>query len=469
MNDSSCSSTSNNNNNSSAAAIAYAVAVAGIPLNSSQRDSSFNSLTDQQLTSQQHSSNFYSNKTCHFEQQNDYLCHYNATPFHHFSQQNRGHFNDCTVNYSDPSTQQQLQIAACNGLYQLEHNANIGVNTAIIPYQRSVQLATTFQHPQAYPSSLGYSNFTQPGNVVDWSGESGGRTGDLYLRVDATLEIGTASSIGGSATYNWHMGGGGGNHHQQIPPSLAHPHHYNNHQLIDFPTGSNNAHNNGFGATPHKKENSLIGSTTNCLRNEITQTSQQHLPTNLIRTQQREQHQYLNNSEKTNTKTTISSSFRSLKKLKNIKKETISTKNFISSNKNNKSYVCNICGRQYCRKSTLKAHMKNHVGERPFICPICGKHFSQAANLTAHRRVHTGEKPFSCPVCYRPFSQRTHTGERPYPCPHCDKAFTDSSTLTKHLRTHTGQKPYSCAICAMRFSQSGNLHRHMKTHTIGSH
>uniref|UniRef100_A0A914IBE9 C2H2-type domain-containing protein n=1 Tax=Globodera rostochiensis TaxID=31243 RepID=A0A914IBE9_GLORO len=136
-------------------------------------------------------------------------------------------------------------------------------------------------------------------------------------------------------------------------------------------------------------------------------------------------------------------------------------------------YSCASCTRQYCRKSTLRAHVKqHHAGERPFICQTCGKHFSQAANLAAHRRVHTGEKPFCCSVCHRNFSQssslvthkRTHTGERPYPCPHCEKAFTDSSTLTKHLRTHTGQKPYACALCLMQFSQSGNLHRHMKTH-----
>uniref|UniRef100_A0A915N2V6 DNA helicase n=1 Tax=Meloidogyne javanica TaxID=6303 RepID=A0A915N2V6_MELJA len=117
----------------------------------------------------------------------------------------RGHFDDCAAtNYStDPSAQQQLQLAACNGLYQLEHNANIGLHTSIIPYQRSVQLAaTTFHHPQNYPNNLNcYSNFTQP--VVDWNGgNTGGRTGgDLYLRVDATLEIGTANSIGGSAAY----------------------------------------------------------------------------------------------------------------------------------------------------------------------------------------------------------------------------------------------------------------------------
>ena len=37
---------------------------------------------------------------------------------------------------------------------------------------------------------------------------------------------------------------------------------------------------------------------------------------------------------------------------------------------NAKCYLCTICGRQYCRKSTLKAHMKHHIGDRPFNCQV---------------------------------------------------------------------------------------------------
>lgn len=70
-----------------------------------------------------------------------------------------------------------------------------------------------------------------------------------------------------------------------------------------------------------------------------------------------------------------------------------------------KLFTCCSCNKQYCRRGTLKAHMKQHIGEKPFVCLICGKSFSQSANLAAHRRVHTGEKPFRCSVCYRPFSQ----------------------------------------------------------------
>lgn len=37
---------------------------------------------------------------------------------------------------------------------------------------------------------------------------------------------------------------------------------------------------------------------------------------------------------------------------------------------NNRHFSCNTCDKIYCRKSTLKIHMKQHVGERPFICQV---------------------------------------------------------------------------------------------------
>lgn len=57
----------------------------------------------------------------------------------------------------------------------------------------------------------------------------------------------------------------------------------------------------------------------------------------------------------------------------------------------NKINICNICGRNYARPSTLKTHLRTHTNERPFRCEVCQKTFSQAANLTAHQRVHTGK------------------------------------------------------------------------------
>ncbi|XP_035218443.1 gastrula zinc finger protein XlCGF49.1-like [Stegodyphus dumicola] len=81
-----------------------------------------------------------------------------------------------------------------------------------------------------------------------------------------------------------------------------------------------------------------------------------------------------------------------------------------------KIYVCDICGRSFSQKSTLKEHYKLHTGERPFVCPTCKKCFTQRGTLKTHMRIHTGERPYSCNLC--------------------GKRFITSSNLYAHYRKH---------------------------------
>lgn len=46
-----------------------------------------------------------------------------------------------------------------------------------------------------------------------------------------------------------------------------------------------------------------------------------------------------------------------------------------------KCYICTVCGRQYCRKSTLKAHMKHHIGDRPFNCQVWNFGSNESSNI----------------------------------------------------------------------------------------
>ncbi|XP_038125855.1 zinc finger and SCAN domain-containing protein 31-like [Cyprinodon tularosa] len=55
---------------------------------------------------------------------------------------------------------------------------------------------------------------------------------------------------------------------------------------------------------------------------------------------------------------------------------------------------CDICGRFFRNKSTMKQHYINHTGDKPFSCETCGKGFSRIRNLNDHIRTHTGEKTF---------------------------------------------------------------------------
>ncbi|XP_020029009.2 DNA-binding protein REPIN1 isoform X2 [Castor canadensis] len=135
-------------------------------------------------------------------------------------------------------------------------------------------------------------------------------------------------------------------------------------------------------------------------------------------------------------------------------------------------FTCGECGKNFGKKTHLVAHSRVHSGERPFACEECGRRFSQGSHLAAHRRDHAPERPFVCPDCGKAFRhkpylaahRRIHTGEKPYVCPDCGKAFSQKSNLVSHRRIHTGERPYACPDCDRSFSQKSNLITHRKSH-----
>ena len=90
------------------------------------------------------------------------------------------------------------------------------------------------------------------------------------------------------------------------------------------------------------------------------------------------------------------------------------------------------------------------------------------------------DSKLQCDVCGKILSHSgnlkrhmaSHTQARRFACPvpGCGKKFLQRSHLKTHSRVHTGERPFACSHpgCGRRFTQKGHLKSHMKLHGRGS-
>ena len=138
------------------------------------------------------------------------------------------------------------------------------------------------------------------------------------------------------------------------------------------------------------------------------------------------------------------------------------------------SYKCDTCKKIIFTKRGFLRHIRVHSDKRPCKCDLCGKSYRIEQDLARHiRDVHEGLKKYACDICGRAFAnkgakddhRRIHTGERPYACEHCPKMFRTLNSIYIHNRVHTDYKPHKCTYCGKHFRSRQRLTHHETTHT----
>lgn len=109
-----------------------------------------------------------------------------------------------------------------------------------------------------------------------------------------------------------------------------------------------------------------------------------------------------------------------------------------------KNVKCKKCDKTFSRSSYLIAHMREHNGIRPYACHICpSRRYKQKSHLDQHLSVHSGIR-FPCEICGKEYSKKwslkvhmySHEPEDklPYRCEVCGLTFVIRNKLHSHIK-----------------------------------
>ncbi|XP_067653491.1 uncharacterized protein [Haliotis asinina] len=157
-------------------------------------------------------------------------------------------------------------------------------------------------------------------------------------------------------------------------------------------------------------------------------------------------------------------------------------------------FECLVCMKTAKCKSALRRHMMIHKEEKPFLCPVCGRKYARPEDLKQHLIRHVADlyqhsnstnpnSRFKCDICaavfqcekdlqfhsvyhgvYRP-NARTYAEGQSTVCPICGKMLQKATSLPSHIELHTQDRKFECGVCGRTFKSERNRNRHQKIHS----
>ncbi|XP_059615911.1 zinc finger protein 225-like [Phlebotomus argentipes] len=143
----------------------------------------------------------------------------------------------------------------------------------------------------------------------------------------------------------------------------------------------------------------------------------------------------------------------------------------IEKHNKSKKYQCQYCKRRFYKASIRKAHIYRFHLKRTleFKCPQCPNEYSKSSQLKAHiKEAHKEDTTFQCDRCGKNFKScsiltshmKIHSDK--VSCAQCGKELKNLRTLERHMEIHSGQKNYICPVCQRSFTCNFSVKNHVR-------